>query len=151
MNKGDSVTLVEPGLDWVAGDKIYVAPTNNHPRHNDYLTVADYLPETGRLTTTEPFEFYHFGAYYSTGDDYNGVDMRAEVILLNRNVKVVGNDANDWGCATVTSDRIEADRSVRTGRTIFDNVEFYKCGQADTFNSAIRFEGAKRSTISKVN
>lgn len=68
--------------------------------------------------------------------------MRGEVVLLNRNVKVVGDNSNEWGAAMVTSDRIESDRSIRVGTMILDNVEVYRAGQKDTFKSAIRFESA---------
>ena len=141
---------METGLDWVAGDELYFPPTASHPRHHDYLTVASYLPDTGRLVLTSAFEYYHFGAKSSTGDDYNGVDMRGLAILLTRNIVIQGDASNDWGCATLTHDRTEADRSVRTGTTIFDNVEMYRCGQADTFKTAIRFEGARKSVDSEI-
>jgi len=41
--------------------------------------------------------FYHYGAPESTGDKYNGVDIRGEVLLLSRNVRVVGEDIWSWG------------------------------------------------------
>lgn len=33
--------------------------------------------------------------------------MRGEVVLLTRNVKIVGNDTEAWGCQVVTSDFTE--------------------------------------------
>lgn len=41
--------------------------------------------------------FYHWGAEKSTGEDYSGVDMRGEVLILSRNIKVVGQDIESWG------------------------------------------------------
>lgn len=148
--KDYSQVQVDTGLDWVAGDEVYFAPTNMQPYHHEYKQVKDYSASSGLLTLTEPLEFYHFGADQSTAADYNGLDMRGEVILLTRNIKVVGDASNDWGCAMVTADRVEADRSVRTGTMILDNVEVYRGGQEDTYKSAIRYEGAARATESKV-
>lgn len=144
-------TLVESGLDWVAGDKIYFAPTNMQTWHHEYKEIEEYNSDTGKLTLTDPFDFYHYGGDASIADDFGGLDMRGEVILLTRNIKVVGEESNDWGCTIVTADRVEADRSVRTGSMILDNVEIYRGGQKDTYKSAIRYEGAARSLISVVD
>jgi len=84
---------------------------------------------------------YHFGAPVSTGDKYNGVDVRAEVALLNRNIRIVGEDIESWGAQIVTSDTIESDLTVRQGQMFMDNVELYNASQADTEKAAIRFEG----------
>jgi hypothetical protein len=35
--------------------------------------------------------------------------MRGEVIMLTRNVKIVGNDVSEWGGQVVVSDTLEAD------------------------------------------
>ena len=51
--------------------------------------------------------------------------MRGEVRLLNRNVRVVGNNdsGENWGCNILTLDRTEFDGTVRQSTTKFDNVE----------------------------
>ena len=69
--------------------------------------------------------------------------MRAEVMLLSRNIKIQGNDTDAWGCQIVTSDFVEANKEQRVGRTIMDNVEIYNCSQYDTWKAAIRFEAHK--------
>jgi hypothetical protein len=53
--------------------------------------------------------------------------MRGEVVLLTRNIKVVGNDTDRWGCQIVTSDFTEENKEVRIGRTYLDFVEVYNC------------------------
>lgn len=71
--------------------------------------------------------------------------MRAEVILLTRNVRIVGEDIDSWGGQIVTSDTVEVFDGVittRTGSTIFDNVEIFNCSQIDTLKAAVRFESA---------
>jgi len=71
--------------------------------------------------------------------------MRGEVALLTRNVKIVGDDTDAWGCQIVTSDFIEGNGEWRRGRTYVDNVEVYNCSQYDTKKAAFRFEGAMGS------
>jgi hypothetical protein len=56
------------------------------------------------LTITTGLLHYHWGAAVSTAANFNGVDMRGEVYLLTRNVKISGFDSEMWGCNIVTSD-----------------------------------------------
>jgi len=58
--------------------------------------VESYDLATGLLTLTEALDYYHFGGSDTSGD-YNGLDMRCEVALLTRNVKVEGEDTDGWG------------------------------------------------------
>jgi hypothetical protein len=69
--------------------------------------------------------------------------MRGEVMILKKNVKIIGNDTDAWGCQIVTSDFQEGNNELRVGYTFFDNVEVHNCSQYDTYKAAIRFEGAK--------
>ena len=36
---GDTQIVVEPDLDWVVGDQIYLAPTALQYDHSDYVTI----------------------------------------------------------------------------------------------------------------
>jgi len=58
--------------------------------------------------------------------------MRGEVIHLTRNIKIVGEDVETWGCQFVTSDTAEYDAIAeavipRISTTILDGVEMYNC------------------------
>jgi len=53
--------------------------------------------------------------------------MRGEVLLLTRNVKIVGNDSDSWGGQIVVSDNIESTGAIRSGQITFNNVEIYNC------------------------
>lgn len=68
--------------------------------------------------------------------------MRGEVILLSRNVRIVGNDSDSWGGQILVSDNLEITGIQRQGILLMDNVEVYNCSQRNTFKSAIRFEAA---------
>lgn len=144
--KDDSQVLVEAGLDWVAGDELFFATTNHQWTHGEYRTVAAYDDVNGILTVSPAFDFYHFGQEDSTADDFNGLDMRGEVRLLTRNVKIVGQETNDkWGGNVLTMDRLEFDGSMRVATTQLDNVEVSGCSQENTFHAALRFESTGQS------
>ena len=55
------------------------------------------------------------------------MDMRGEVIMLSRNVRIVGNDTEAWGCQVVTSDFLEENGVWREGQILLDSVEVYNC------------------------
>lgn len=71
--------------------------------------IESYDPTTGIITFTEQLKYYHWGNKVSTSRDYSGVDMRCEVILLSRNIRIVGNNTDSWGGQIVVSDSIEMD------------------------------------------
>ena len=59
---------------------------------------------------------YHFGAAKSTADDYSGVDMRGEVMLLSRDINITAStDAESktmthlepYGCRVIATDFFE--------------------------------------------
>ena len=56
--------------------------------HSDYRKIVSYNAQGGIIKLDEPLDFYHWGQYQSTAKDYNGVDMRTEVVLLSSNIKV---------------------------------------------------------------
>ena len=63
---GNKTALVSSGLDWVAGDRLYLAPTAIQHTHSDYVNILSYDIQTGLLTFDRPLKYYHWGAYQST-------------------------------------------------------------------------------------
>lgn len=106
----------------------------------EYRTIAAY--QGGVVTLDAPLKHYHYGDFSSTEQDYNGVDIRGEVILLSRNIKVQGDGVDGWGGQIMATDIFEFDGTWRKGQIHFDHVQVYNCSQRDTFKAAIRFEGA---------
>ena len=70
--------------------------------------------------------------------------MRAEVVLLSRNITIRANNANDdWGCRIIVSDFLDTESGfeLREGNMTLDYVEVKWCSQKDTYNAAINFDG----------
>mmetsp|Transcript_44478 Transcript_44478/g.32596 ORF Transcript_44478/g.32596 Transcript_44478/m.32596 type:complete len:101 (+) Transcript_44478:715-1017(+) len=93
----------------------------------DYVTIDAYDQLNGIAYLYKQVWGRHYGYYKTTASDYNGVDIRAEVFLASRNIKISGNDTEGWGCQIVTSDFEEANGVWRAGMTILENVEIYNC------------------------
>jgi hypothetical protein len=149
-NLGDDFLVVEAGLDLVEGDALGLLPTGMDFMEYDYAWVTAYDAETGVISIDRQLQNLHWGAAESTEDTY-GVDMRGEVLLLSRNVRIVGEDIESWGGHFLTADKLEADLTLRSGTTILDNVEVYNCSQQDTFRASLRFEGNTNSYSSVTN
>jgi len=126
-------------------------PTSYDPRNIDDVFVQSYDSSFGNITLKSKLDYYHWGKATSTGDTFDGVDMRGEVLLLTRNVKIDADDIESWGGQIVTSDTIEFDGTTRFGHTVMDNVEIFNCSQIDTFKAALRFQGASQMWSSITN
>jgi hypothetical protein len=144
--RGSTAIFIEPGMDLVAGDKIALLPTAYDNEASDEVTITEYDTTTGQAKFTPILSYYHWGHHESTAADYNGADMRGEVIVLSRNIMITGEDIESWGAQIVTSDTAEVDTTgnitMRYGSTVLDSVELFKCSQIDTMKAALRFEGA---------
>jgi len=125
-------------------------PTGFNYLESDEVEVLSYDSETGVVAMNRELNYYHFGQNTSTVEAY-GIDMRAEVLLLNSNVRIVGEDVSAWGGTIITADTIDSDLSIRTGVTIMDNVEIYNCSQRDTYKAALRWENAQMGYSSITN
>ena len=147
----DTITVDATDLDWVVGDEIFLATSTINNTHSEYRTISAI--DAGTITLDKPLAFYHYGAAASTATDYNGVDIRNEVILLTRNVKVRGEAADAWPGHVLVTDIIETDATMREGYLIADHVEFSNLSQKDVGKGGIRWEGAlgSSSTYSKVS
>jgi hypothetical protein len=74
-------------------------------KQSESATIQSYNSATGVIVLTAPLLYYHFGRATSTAADYQGLDMRGEVILLTRNIVIEGDKTqNDWPGQFVTTD-----------------------------------------------
>lgn len=140
--KGSTSIMVAPGLEIFEGDRLGLPPTSFDINAGDYANVTSYDTETGEITLEQPLEFYHWGAPESTGDFYNGVDMRGEVVILSRNIVIKGTSQDNWGCQMLSADVTEYDHELNEkkfeSQLILHSVEFDTCSQPDTERAALR-------------
>ena len=95
---GDKTIKVDKkNVDLKEGDRIAIAPTDVKYDRGETRNVVKYNSGTGEIELDSPLKWYHFGAAKSTAEKYNGVDMRGEVLLLSRNIRVTGTKVDDWG------------------------------------------------------
>jgi hypothetical protein len=88
--KGDKQIFIAKGLDIVAGDRLALLPTSFDNTASDDVFVTSYDIQTGITQIDRELDFYHWGAFRSDADKYNGADMRGEVLVLTRNIVIRG-------------------------------------------------------------
>jgi hypothetical protein len=92
----DRITLLEP-VDWQIGDEIIIASTDFEysDRHQHERRTITEKPSSNVVVLNEPLDFTHWGQTWQANDHV--IEMRAEVGLLTRNVKVIGDTSGDSG------------------------------------------------------
>lgn len=154
VTKGSNSFDVEAGLDWVPGDRLALLPTGYSRHMKDEVFIETYDNVTGALKINTTVNHHHWGQPDTTAADFNGIDVRGEVVLLTRSVKIVGENVNGWGGHVLTGDTVELDGTeikMRVGHTILDHVEVYNNSQIDTHNAAMRWENAMAGYSSVTN
>jgi len=149
---GTNEITVAPELDLVKGDRLALAATGYGGTESEDVIVEQYDAATGVVGLKDNLKFFHWGLKDTT--DQLDVDMRGEVALLSRNIIIEGDDSNDWGGQILTGSLIEyinGKFKQRSGQTIMDHVEVYRCSQADSWRSAVRFSSATGNWSSITN
>lgn len=140
---GDEAIFVEPGLKWKAGDIIAIAPSRYDPDEYDVMPISAYDSISGKVILTNPLRHYHYGAPESTQNDFSGVELRSEVILVNRNIQLLNHVDNKYGCHMAVSDLYDSATKLKRGaNTLLSNVEFHNCSNPVSEVGALKFNFA---------
>jgi cell migration-inducing and hyaluronan-binding protein len=110
---------LERDVDWTAGDRIVLAPTDFEPAQYDEAVVKEVVGRT--VTLEQPLRYRHWGELQRIAG--RTLDERAEVGLLSRNVVVRGDEAcaATGYCAHVIA--------FQGGTMRVEGVELYLVGQ----------------------
>jgi hypothetical protein len=116
----NTLRLIEP-VEWQVGDAIVIAPTGYDPNESEERIIEKISEDKRIITLNTPLSYNHFG---ESPESNNGFEERAEVGVLNRFIKLQGNDASDangyGGHTMCIKDYVQAD---------FVGVEFTRMGQ----------------------
>ena len=147
--KGDSFFYVyEKGLDWNVGDELVVAASSQSHLEREKVVIKQIIEGS---TNTEikiegTFEYNHYGGTQKNQTSKGEIDVRAEVGNLTRNVKIVSDLTDKWGCTVLTPQftPLESNASPLQGNLVLDGVEIQNCGQRDTRKAAIDLNWVKQ-------
>lgn len=139
-----TITLADTPTDWAVGDEIGIAPNGRDYTHRDFGVIKAISGKTIELESALVYE--HYGAASVDATISGGIDIRAEVLHLTRNIKVAGTNEDGWGAHVVSAHNKDSGfisgqliTIERKGYMILDHVEFVNCSQYDTDKAAVRF------------
>lgn len=105
--EGESTIWLAPGLDWQPGYEIAIPPTGYDENQHESFTIVKYDDLTGETTLDQPLMYNHYGAAdFETFETFN-YDLRGEVILLTRNIKIQGEEGVKWGGQLMVAEWID--------------------------------------------
>lgn len=154
---GDLTLTVAGGLDYKTGDELGLPATNVNVYDSETVVVSSYDDTTGVITLESAVQGYHFGAADSTGDDYEGIDMRGEVLQLSSSICITNtrddsNTPRNWAViiadftdpndletysAEVDIDNISISGLSQEGASAILQINHAEFGEKKIANSAI--------------
>jgi cell surface hyaluronidase len=122
-----TITIATNTNNWEVGDEILIAPTRLSPDEGEQRTITGISADKKTLTLNSPLNFPHSGLKKSYTRKTDGkaweLDMRAEVGLLSKSIKIQGDnnsDANGFGGHIMIHS---------TGIAHIENIELFQMGQ----------------------
>lgn len=92
LSAGSNSIVLEENPRWEVGDRIVIATTDFDLNQSEEFTITNVSANGRRITLDKDASFMHYGDIetYSNGTRTWDLDMRAEVGLLSRNLKIRG-------------------------------------------------------------
>ncbi|XP_022094388.1 fibrocystin-L-like [Acanthaster planci] len=141
VKTGATTMRLEQEVTWKVGDEVVIASTGyrHSQRQNEQVKLTGVSSDGTELTFTPALKYDHFGIT-QTIDDVT-LEMRAEVGLLTRNVKVRGSVQEEW-----IEEYEECPEDFDTGQFAGQTCFLGKFGEetgSDQFGSQIMFFAVK--------
>ena len=131
---GDNTIVLSESVDptyWTTGAEIIIAPTGFEPMEKEKMTIASIDGNT--ITLNDTLQFTHLGSEYSLEDGSRSWNISAEVGLLSRNIKIIGQSYPEIGeeqfGARVLVSKFTQEGTEYRGYAKISNVEFVRGGQ----------------------
>ena len=118
---GSSTIVAAEQVDYQPGETIFITASSGDMWETEVLTVASLAADNVTITVTTPLQFEHKSFIYTVAGET--IDMRVEVALLSRNIRVQGDELSDeqqYGAHTMMTPG---------GIMRIENAEFTRCGQ----------------------
>ena len=135
VDPGATTMTLEDASGWAIGDKIAISSTDFDPDQAEEVTVTGVSPDGKTISFDPPLEYMHYGSadeYDDPDGDSHVLDMRAEVALLSRNIKIQGDvDYDDDVALNEQDDQFGGHTMVMNDAEMYvSGVEFAYMGQA---------------------
>ncbi|XP_056378584.1 fibrocystin-L-like [Hyla sarda] len=125
------ITVSQP-VDWKVGEEILITTTSYNPWQTEIRKITNVSDDQMTLTLNVSLSFNHSANTYQVPDRTLNYTLAADVALLTRNIKIVGEDYPGWysesfGARVLVS--TFTDLAEYRGSARIENVEFSYTGQ----------------------
>ncbi|KAM5157489.1 fibrocystin-L [Mantella aurantiaca] len=126
------IILAEP-VDWKVGEDILITTTSYSAWQTETRRIIAVSPDQRKLTLNDSLAFNHTANTYEVPNTTLNYTLAADVALLTRNIKIIGEDYPGWysesfGARILVSTFVANGMEYR-GSARIENVEFYHSGQ----------------------
>lgn len=116
-----SITLIE-SVDWRVGDQIMIAPSGPNFHEDEMRTISNISNGNKTIHFSQPLSYSHLGVQRSYNSGAWVAELRAEVGLLSRNIKIQGDNSGPAGFGGHIM-------IMHSGKAFMEGVELYNMGQ----------------------
>ncbi|XP_056378576.1 fibrocystin-L-like isoform X2 [Hyla sarda] len=125
------ITVSQP-VDWKVGEEILITTTSYNAWQMETRKIMNVSADQMTLTLNVSLNFNHSANTYQVPNTTLNYTLAADVALLTRNIKIIGEDYPGWysesfGARVLVS--TFTDIYEYQGRARIENVEFYHSGQ----------------------
>ncbi|XP_073535878.1 fibrocystin-L [Phyllobates terribilis] len=133
VSAGSQIINVTQPVDWKAGEDILITTTSYSAWQTETRNIIAVSSDKMTLTLNETLSFNHSANTYQVPNTTLNYTLAADVALLSRNIKIIGEDYPGWysesfGARVLVSTFSDIDVEYR-GSARIENVEFYHSGQ----------------------
>ncbi|XP_033493349.2 PKHD1 like 1, tandem duplicate 1 [Epinephelus lanceolatus] len=128
----NTLTLLK-SVDWQVGDEVVISTSSYNPWETEKREISAVSADGLVLTLNQPLAHAHIGETYSVSGTSLSYTLAADVALVTRNIKIIGEDypemmQESFG-ARVLVGTYSWDGIDYKGKAQISNVEFFQSGQ----------------------
>uniref|UniRef100_A0A8D0SJH6 Fibrocystin-L n=1 Tax=Sus scrofa TaxID=9823 RepID=A0A8D0SJH6_PIG len=130
---GSKVLSLMDAVDWQEGDEIVITTTSYDFHQTETRSIVKILHDHKILILNDTLSYTHFAERYHVPGTSQSYTLAADVGLLSRNIKILGEDYPGWfkesfGARVLVSSFTDNMVTFK-GNARISNVEFYHSGQ----------------------
>nr|XP_014351910.1 PREDICTED: fibrocystin-L [Latimeria chalumnae] len=124
---------VMDAVDWKVGDEVLITTTSYDSWQTETRIISAVSSDRKSLALDKPLAYTHIAETYQVPESGQSYTLAADVGLLSRNIKIIGEDYPDlykqsFGARVLVSKFTSNSREYK-GYARISNVEFYHSGQ----------------------
>ncbi|XP_063307204.1 fibrocystin-L-like [Pelobates fuscus] len=130
---GSSYILLATAVDWKVGENILITTSSYSAWQTEIRRIIAISPDNMNVTLNASLSYTHIAETYQVPNTTTNYTLAADVALLSRNIKIIGEDYPGWEQesfgARVLVSVFQINNVDYTGSARIENVEFYHSGQ----------------------